>query len=778
MNEKYKKRIPKVLPVGIAMGILFSASPLASPLTENKVQADVDTFGTIVTTFGKIYDAFLAEPFGKWLEKIDAQNSYAARLENVAYKAPTFKKGEFGISTFDYYKNKDFSKKVKIAYVNGKVEYKTIKHGEQIRIKDAGTIVDLNPDEPDLSKHDTLYITQKQLDEGNTGVSLTNFKTYYLKSDNSGGKNVLADRFERQEFPGYYLSSGVRDLRYVNEDLFSKLPEDKRMLATITSQPVSKEEMVDSAQNNQSVREDMQKRILDILTERKAGEYSTISTKIINDGLNLQAGDYIHEEGNWDPNGGTDFTITPVKKGSDKVFITSVFNGNVRYLTSKKLGDRSQWVYTQSENIGSDEIWTLVNRENGQFSLQNNKGEYIYVPRSGRSAPAWTTTDINTAGKFTARTSRDKWNHWLIDWYPGKENERKNYESITVEDGRAYDSSGDLIENSWIKQSYNYLYAGSDGVLLKGWQEIDGKTYHFSEDGIRASAGGKKIDGKFYSFDDDCALQRSKWIEGSDGGRFYVDASGVIIEEGLQEIDGELYYFQDYKVTTNQLSLKNPDMILQFSDKGVLERVIKSLGTPDTITIDGKQVVFERDGSIRKPGLTSKKKTIPLYPGDTEKDVIYYYSLEDGTTYTGWKIIDGKKYYFKDGKNIIFDANETIDGKKYYFNQNGEVLPTGWGDDGGEYGKYYLNDKGERVGGLQEIDGTLYYFADKGEYLSYGTLWPNWYGKYYTDENGATKRNFKGYTGITSSANGGKPREEYIETDDTGRITVKEWRNV
>ncbi|MRB37224.1 hypothetical protein GH861_29685, partial [Bacillus thuringiensis] len=61
MNWKTKKRIPKVLPVGIAMGILFSASPLASPLPEYKVQADVGTFGTIVTTFGSVYDKFLAE---------------------------------------------------------------------------------------------------------------------------------------------------------------------------------------------------------------------------------------------------------------------------------------------------------------------------------------------------------------------------------------------------------------------------------------------------------------------------------------------------------------------------------------------------------------------------------------------------------------------------------------------------------------------------------------------------------------------------------------------
>ncbi|MBJ8056419.1 hypothetical protein JDS87_32520, partial [Bacillus cereus] len=84
----------------------------------------------------------------------------------------------------------------------GKVEYKTIKHGQQLLIKQAGIIVDLNPDEPVLSKHDILYITQKQLDEGNTGIALTNWQTYYLKSDNGGQMNgPLALKYIRQEYP-------------------------------------------------------------------------------------------------------------------------------------------------------------------------------------------------------------------------------------------------------------------------------------------------------------------------------------------------------------------------------------------------------------------------------------------------------------------------------------------------------------------------------------------------------------------------------------------------
>ncbi|PEI82694.1 cell wall-binding protein, partial [Bacillus pseudomycoides] len=90
-----------------------------------------------------------------------------------------FKKGEFGISVFDYYKNQDFSRKVKLAYPDGKVEYKTIKHGEQLRIKQAGVIVDLTPDKPEIFNHDIIYISQQNLN-GDAGISLTNWQTFYL----------------------------------------------------------------------------------------------------------------------------------------------------------------------------------------------------------------------------------------------------------------------------------------------------------------------------------------------------------------------------------------------------------------------------------------------------------------------------------------------------------------------------------------------------------------------------------------------------------------------
>ncbi|HDX9590745.1 TPA: cell wall-binding protein [Bacillus pseudomycoides] len=750
MNAKAKKGMRKVLPIGLAMGVLLSANPFPSPLTEHKAHADVDTFATIVTTFGEVYDAFLAEPFGKWLEEIDAKNSYAARLENVAYKAPTFQKGEFGISAFDFYKDKNFSKTVKLSYPNGKVEYKTIKHGQQIRIKDAGTIVDLTPDEPELSKHDILYITQKQLDEGNTGVSLTNFKTYYLKSDNRGNRNVLAGRFEQQEFPGYFLNngSGVRDIRYANEDLFSKLPEEKRMLATITSEPVGKDVLSNYATNDPEAREDLKKRTLDVYTNHKDGEYSPISIKIVNDGINLQAGDYVHEAGDWDSNSGTDFTITPIKKGSNKVIISSVFNGKVRYLTSKS-GDRSQWIYTHDGDISSDEIWDLVVRKDGQFSLRNNKGHYLYVPRTGKSAPAWITGDINQASKLTARLAAHEWNNWLIDWHPRKKNETKKHEGKTYDglefkadakDGSIWTAynSGKLITNSWIKRDDYHYYADSSGILLKGWQEIEGNTYYFNPNSNQRTSGSVigDIDGKYYNFNDDGVLQKSAWKGDEANGLAYSDASGAFIKEGVKEIDNKIYYFKDYKATTNVLRLEDQGVTLRFSNEGVLMLVLgldgKALNKTVNVTLDNKTLPFYPNGALEPLGVSRLGNTVK------------YFSLEDGINYSGWKEFDGDKYYFRDGKSSTVNGTETIDGKTYYFNDWGQATQIGFIDIDGI--PFYLNDKAEKVTGVHEIDGQLYLFSKGDSLRVYGEKVRNTYykfegKKYYALYDGRLLRN-------------------------------------
>ncbi|TKH15458.1 hypothetical protein FC697_23620, partial [Bacillus wiedmannii] len=97
MNSK------KFISAGLAFGILFGYS-LVTP--EHKVSAaDASTGGTVIQAFEGVYDKFLKEPFSNWLFEQAAKYDYDPENENIAYKAPNFKKGEFAISVFDFYKN-------------------------------------------------------------------------------------------------------------------------------------------------------------------------------------------------------------------------------------------------------------------------------------------------------------------------------------------------------------------------------------------------------------------------------------------------------------------------------------------------------------------------------------------------------------------------------------------------------------------------------------------------------------------------------------------------
>ncbi|QWG36595.1 cell wall-binding protein (plasmid) [Bacillus mycoides] len=723
MNGKAKKSMRKILPVGIAMGILFSASPV----TEHKVKADVDTFGTVVTTLGSIYDAFGKEAFTKYLEEVNARNSYDNYWENVTYMAPTFKKGEFGITVFDYYKNQDFSQKVKIAYPNGKVEEKTIKHGQQLRIKDAGTIVDLTPDEPELSKHNILYITQKQLDEGKTGVSLTNFKTYYLESDNSGRRNELGWNFIKQQFPNaYHPQSGLVNIGVDEDGLFNKLPEDKRMLGTSTSKTVGKEALSNYVANDPKALADLNNRLPDILADRTSILETPISLKFskLNDGKPYQ--------------------IIPYKKGTNKVLVKT----GSKYLSGKE-ENRLQY----SDSIGDDEVFELVQIGNSfsnefQFHLKNKNGVSLAGNEYGQAfGTHWSyTPEVRFTGK-----NNNEIHNWLREWYPGKENEKQKYDGIQIiADEKdptkqiAKDSSGTVIKNSWVNRDGNQYYAGADGILLTGWKTVEGKRYYFELNTGLINVNGSQIDGEYYNFNDDGSVLQSAWKEDQNG-LHYSDASGAVIKEGLREIDSKIYYFQNYKANINELHLENQDIILHFSDKGALEKASRpeggelkgNNGTDGAyVTLDKKELFFEKDGSIRKSGVS---KGYAILAGEN-KPVLNYYSLKEGTSHSGWKEIDGKKYHFQWGRHTTFDGNEEIDGKSYYFNHEGQATQTGFVKNNGK--TYYYNDKGEMQTGWQEINGKWHSFEDSGEAtVGKFTAWATsdsqfgWFD-YYAKDNG------------------------------------------
>ena len=93
----------------------------------------------------------------------------------------------------------------------------------------------------------------------------------------------------------------------------------------------------------------------------------------------------------------------------------------------------------------------------------------------------------------------------------------------------------------------------------------------------------------------------------------------------------------------------------------------------------------------------------------------WYYLETSGSMSTGWKYVRGRWYYF-DKTNGDMKTGWYKDGSTWYYLDptNGD-MKTGWIKVGEDW--YYLNSSGAMVTGSQTIDGKVYNFASSGEWI-------------------------------------------------------------
>ena len=83
---------------------------------------------------------------------------------------------------------------------------------------------------------------------------------------------------------------------------------------------------------------------------------------------------------------------------------------------------------------------------------------------------------------------------------------------------------------------------------------------------------------------------------------------------------------------------------------------------------------------------------------------------ENGKSVTGWKLIDGKWYYFE-STGVMQTGWKQISGKWYYLHTDG-AMRTDWKQIGGKW--YYFHTDGAMRTGWKQIDGKWYYFHTDG----------------------------------------------------------------
>ena len=277
---------------------------------------------------------------------------------------------------------------------------------------------------------------------------------------------------------------------------------------------------------------------------------------------------------------------------------------------------------------------------------------------------------------------------------------------------------------------------------VTGWHRFGTYTFYIKQN-LTPARGITKIGSVKYIFDPVTGQLRTGLVT-IGGATYLADSSGKMLI-GWHTVNKKRYYFTDkhysgYKesnegkrlsgfvyVSGHRYYLMNANM------KGFKEANLAVRAT-GWVTVKGYTYYCDPKTGIVATGF----KTI---------DGKRYYFNENGSRqpYTKWREVEGKRYYFNSDHSIQRGMS-TIDGYRYYLNsETGEVM-CGWKSIKGR--KYYFADeryrsynksiRGQRLTGFKEIAGKTYYFItssmagyNKADYASRATGFQTINGKRY-----------------------------------------------
>lgn len=313
---------------------------------------------------------------------------------------------------------------------------------------------------------------------------------------------------------------------------------------------------------------------------------------------------------------------------------------------------------------------------------------------------------------------------------------------VSLDDSLYYVINYEYQNEGWKKiDNETYYFPKDFGYsAVNGWQILDNKTYYF--DNFKMSKGIKYIDGKGHSFNNHGVYQglANGWNKKVNGEwEYYIN--GILLN-GWQSIDGLQYYFRNYEMVHDwfldektktwyffsggvmqRSNLTINDVTYKFDTDGIWrgydprwvwynENYYYRDEWNNDVTgwqsIDGLQYMFTEEGiMVRDWYLDEKTQTWYFFNGGVmQRSNLTFngitYKFDTNGIWRGyvprWVTIGNNVYYCDEWNNHVV-GHQTIDGKKYYFNQSGILVTsesTGWQIIGNE--KYFFNNEGEIVG--------------------------------------------------------------------------------
>ena len=335
------------------------------------------------------------------------------------------------------------------------------------------------------------------------------------------------------------------------------------------------------------------------------------------------------------------------------------------------------------------------------------------------------------------------------------------YGSVRLENGNLMliNKNGTHYNDGWVTLNGD-IYYQKDGILLEGFNDIDGKRYYL-----------EKGTGK-----------RKQWWQHDEIGNFYLNYDGSI-KQGLQEINGVIYYIENDHLYCGEKTIEGKPYVFN-EGNGELKYGSVRLSNNALILVDKKGNFFN-DGWITYNGdkyyqvngallegfnnVGNKRYYFETNTGKIkqwwQKDASGVFYLQyDGSINQGLQVINGIYYYIEN--DHIYYGEKVIDGVIYEFNQNnGEMIyglftdslgniryvtkdgkrPTGWLRPQGTSYIYYITNDGTAAVGIVNIEGRSYQFGADG------VLW-GFYNKdgkmYYKDPDGTVVKGIQYIAGF------------------------------
>ncbi|WP_296125947.1 glucosyl transferase [uncultured Streptococcus sp.] len=306
-----------------------------------------------------------------------------------------------------------------------------------------------------------------------------------------------------------------------------------------------------------------------------------------------------------------------------------------------------------------------------------------------------------------------------------------------------------------------YYFDSVTGQLVKKRyvQETDG-WYYYGEDGnaIRPQDGEVNIDGQIVYLYANGRQAKGELVLDNGILRYYDPNSGTRVSNTTLTVNGMTYRFDENGVGTD---VPNPNGYYSDDNGNWYYKNANGDNLTGAQIINGQRVFFRENGQQVKGAYGSSYGNLYAFYDINSGNLVtnryveymgnWFYLGKDGKPVKGARNIDGQDVFFNyQGVQAKGDFGQ--DGvympEYYYDKDNGrKVIKAGFVKDNKGL-TYYLDEKGEKVLGLHEINGDLYYFRQGGayKYTQLGDMWQDRInyidGKiYYFDQFGKAAKN-------------------------------------